>query len=123
MNTDINITIAAQASVKTYPVFYVKELTAPKGYEKSEKIVKVEINDEGIFVDENKIEQDETEIYSFEFEDKLIEVPNTGDTRKIDKLIGIVGMSFATLMAMFIKFVLKRRKNYCNVLREYDEKF
>lgn len=92
-----------------YGIFYVKELSAPKGYEKSEKVVKVEINDKGIFIDDNEIEQDENEVYSFEFEDKLIEVPNTGDTRKIDKLIGIVGMSFATLMAIFIKFILKRR--------------
>lgn len=75
------------------------------------KVVKVEINDKGIFIDDNEIQQDENKVYSFEFEDKLIEVPNTGDTRKIDKLIGIVGMSFATLMAIFIRLILKKKNN------------
>lgn len=46
-----------------YGTYYVKEIIAPEGYQKSDKIVKIEINDEGIFVDGNKIEKDENEVY------------------------------------------------------------
>ena len=58
-----------------YGTYYVKEISAPKGYQKSDKVVKVEINDKGIFVDDKQIEKDNNEVYSFEFEDHIIETP------------------------------------------------
>ena len=59
-----------------YGTFYVKEQKAPKNYELSDKVVKIEINDKGVFVDDVEIQEENT-IYSFEFENQKIETPKT----------------------------------------------
>lgn len=90
-----------------YGTYYVKEITAPEGYQKSDKIVKIEINDEGIFVDGNKIEKDENEVYSFEFEDQMIETPKTGDKSHLKLWIGLFVVSFIILAILIYKFLKK----------------
>ena len=90
-----------------YGTYYVKEITAPDGYQKSDKIVKIEINDEGIFVDGNKIEKDENEVYSFEFEDQMIETPKTGDESHLKLWIGLFVVSFIILAILIYKFLKK----------------
>ena len=93
-----------------YGIYYVKEISAPKGYQKSDKIVKIEINDKGIFADDNQIEKDENEIYSFEFEDHLIETPKTGDDGHIRIWLAVLGLSIIALLraAVFGKKLLKK---------------
>ena len=90
-----------------YGTYYVKEITAPEGYQKSDKIVKIEINDEGIFVDGNKIEKDGNEVYSFEFEDQMIETPKTGDKSHLKLWIGLFVVSFIILAILIYKFLKK----------------
>lgn len=90
-----------------YGTYYVKEITAPEGYQKSDKIVKIEINDEGIFVDGNKIKKDENEVYSFEFEDQMIETPKTGDKSHLKLWIGLFVVSFIILAILIYKFLKK----------------
>ena len=59
-----------------YGVYYIKELNAPKNYQISDKIVKIEINHEGVYADNIELtEQDE--IYSFEFKNEKIDTPKT----------------------------------------------
>lgn len=91
-------------------IYYAKEISAPKGYQKSDKIVKIEINDKGIFVDDNQIEKDKNEIYSFEFEDHLIETPKTGDEGHIRIWLAVLGLSIIALLraAVFGKKLLKK---------------
>ena len=58
-----------------YSIMYIKELSAPEGYELSNKIVKLEINDKGVFADNIELaKQDET--YSFEFENEKEKIPD-----------------------------------------------
>ena len=59
-----------------YGTFYIKELKSPNGYELSNRIAKVEINDKGVFVDNVEIQKD-NEVYRFEFENQKIETPKT----------------------------------------------
>ena len=59
-----------------YGIFFIKELKSPKGYELSNRIAKVEINDKGVFIDDIEIQED-NEAYSFEFENQKIETPKT----------------------------------------------
>jgi len=59
-----------------YGTFYIKELKSPNGYELSNRIAKVEINDKGVFVDNVEIQKD-NEVYSFEFENQKIETTKT----------------------------------------------
>lgn len=69
-----------------YGRYFIKEIKAPKDYELSSRIAKVEINDKGIFVDDEQVEEKDSTI-EFNFENKKIEVPKTGDESSI-KLIG-----------------------------------
>ena len=49
---------------------------APLGYKLSDEVVKIEINDKGVFIDDNLVEETDG-VYSFEFENEKIETPNT----------------------------------------------
>ena len=93
-----------------YGTYYIKEINAPKGYNMSDEIVKVEINDNGVFVNGNLIEEKDF-AYSFEFENTPIEIPNTSDGRNTILLGGLAGMSTLTLISIGIYEVIKKRKN------------
>ena len=60
-----------------YGVYYIKELQAPKGYQLSNKTIKVEINDEGTFADEELLEDNE-DICEFTFANKKVPKIQTG---------------------------------------------
>ena len=92
-----------------YGIFYIKELSSPKDYQLSDKIVKVEINDKGVFVDNEQIEKDENDIYSFEFENVKIETPNTGDNSNMNLWIALLAMSAVSLIGIGA-YEYKKRK-------------
>ena len=85
--------------------YYIKETKAPKGYELSNRIAKVEINDKGIFVDGNQVEESNDTIT---FENKKIEVPKTGDNSHI-KLAAGVGL--LALLGIIYE-IIKHKKNH-----------
>ena len=92
-----------------YGTYYIKETKSPSGYELSDKIVKLEINDNGVFVDGTLIEEKDS-VYGFEFENTEIEVPNTGDSRYTKILIFIGGISAISLIGIVV-YDYKKRKN------------
>ena len=92
-----------------YGTYYIKEIKAPSGYEISNKIINVEINDKGVFIDNVLVEENDS-IYSFEFENDIIEVPNTGDGRYTKIFILIGGISAISLIGIII-YDYKKRKN------------
>ena len=59
-----------------YGTWYIKELKAPNNYILSDKVVKLEINDEGVFADGKELSKTD-EVYSFEFENVKNETPKT----------------------------------------------
>ena len=59
-----------------YNTFYIKEIKCPKDYVLSDKVVKLEINDKGVFVDDIEL-SNEDGVYSFEFENQKMETPKT----------------------------------------------
>ena len=91
-----------------YGTYYIKELKAPDGYELSNRIAKVEINDKGIFVDDNQVEEKDSTI-EFNFENKHIEVPKTGDTTHIKLAAGIIILSILGIIYVIIKFFMNRK--------------
>ena len=93
-----------------YGEFYIKELEAPMNYNLSNRIAKVEINDKGVFVDGNKIEESDN-VYSFEFENTPIETPKTNDIRNQLLLKVIAIISAISLLIMGVFNFIKRRKN------------
>ena len=92
-----------------YGTYYIKETKSPSGYELSDKIVKLEINDNGVLVDGTLIEEIDS-VYGFEFENTEIEVPNTGDSRYTKILIFIGGISAISLIGIVV-YDYKKRKN------------
>ena len=92
-----------------YGTYYIKEVSAPQGYELSDKVVKVEINDKGTFVDDTQIEEKDNTI-SLNFEDKLIPTPKTGDNSNIKLAIGIFILSILGLAWIIIKFFKNKKK-------------
>ena len=87
-----------------YGTYYIKEIKAPKDYELSNKIVKVEINDKGIFVDDTQVEETENTI-EFTFENKKIEVPKTGVESKIKLFASAIILSL-----LGITYIIKRKQ-------------
>ncbi len=92
-----------------YGIYYIKETKSPKGYELSNRVAKVEINDKGIFVDDAQVEEQDKTI-TFDFEDKLIPTPKTGDTSYIKLAIGIIILSILGLAWIIIKFFKNKKK-------------
>lgn len=92
-----------------YGTYYIKETKSPSGYELSNKIVKLEINANGVLVNGTLIEEKDS-IYCFEFENTEIEVPNTGDSRYTKIFIFIGGISAVSLIGIVAYDYKKRKK-------------
>ncbi len=93
-----------------YGTYYIKEIKAPKDYELSSRIAKVEINDKGIFVDDEQVEEKDS-IIEFTFENKKIEVPKTGDESKIKLFAGAVVLSLLGIAYIIIRNHNKNKQN------------
>ncbi len=93
-----------------YGKYYIKELDAPKGYKLSDKVINVEINDNGVIVDGNSLSEVEKDLYSFDFENEKIETPNTGDNSNIWFWIKVLSISFILLAGIIILGIKKFRK-------------
>ena len=92
-----------------YGTYYIKETKAPTDYKLSNKIVKVEINDKGIFVDDKQMEEKDDTV-EFTFENKKIEVPKTGDDSNIKLFAGIGLLSLLGATYIIIRNHNKNKK-------------
>ena len=90
-----------------YGTYYIKETKAPTDYELSNRIVKVEINDKGIFVDDKQVEEKNGTL-EFTFENKKIEVPKTGDDSNL-KLFA--GLGLLSLLGITYIIIHNHKKN------------
>ena len=91
-----------------YGTFYIKELKAPLGYKLSDQVVKIEINDKGVFADGVSLEETEG-IYSFVYYNSLLPAVQTGNETNYALLLGIAAI--ATLGIIGGTILLKRKKN------------
>ena len=91
-----------------YGTYFIKEENSPNGYVLSDKVIKLEINDKGIFIDGEKIEG-ENDIYSFDFYNTPVDTPKTGDNSKITLWAGLLGLSILTLAGIGIHEYKKRK--------------
>lgn len=91
-----------------FGTYYIKELKAPLGYKLSDQVVKIEINDKGVFADGVSLEEN-NEIYSFVYYNSLLPVVQTGNETNytfllLAAVIAITGIVGGTIY-------LKKRKN------------
>ena len=101
-----------------YGKYYIKEIEAPKGYKLSDKKIIVEINDNGVTIDGNLVQEAEKDLYSFDFENEKIETPNTGDNSNIGFWIKVLSISFilSTSLLLFIPNMVNRRIIHLNII-------
>lgn len=92
-----------------YGKYYIKEIKAPKGYNLSERIVEIEINDKGVFADGEIIEE-ENEAYSIEFYNDLIPVVQTGNETNYLLIIGSIIISVIGIIFGAVLFIKKKQK-------------
>lgn len=93
-----------------YGTYFIKEESSPKGYVLSDKVIKLEINDEGIFIDGEKIEG-ENDIYTFDFYNTPVDTPKTGDNSNLALWASLLGIATITLVGMGVHEHKKRKIN------------
>lgn len=95
--------------VLNYGTTYIKETKAPLGYSLSPEVVKVEVNDDGLFVNGKKVERSEDLLYSIIYKDSLLPVIQTGAGS--DSMLFIVAGLGALVSLIGILEYRRRNKN------------
>ena len=93
-----------------YGTYYIKETKAPFGYQLSDKVVKIEINNEGTFADGELLE-DNNSICTFTYYNKLIPKIQTGSEMNY---ILLIGSAIISLLGITTGIVALKRKNKNN---------
>lgn len=93
-----------------FGTYFIKEIKAPKGYELSDRVVKVEINGKCVFIDDELTEESDNTV-TFNFENKKIEVPQTGDNSHIKLALGILLLATLGLAYFGIKIYKSHKDN------------
>lgn len=93
-----------------YGTYYIKETKAPFGYQLSDKVVKIEINNEGTFADGELLE-DNNSICTFTYYNKLIPKIQTGSEMNY---ILLIGSAIISLLGITTGIVVLKRKNKNN---------
>lgn len=91
-----------------YGVTYIKETKAPTGYLLSNEVVKVEVNDDGVFINDKEVKS-EDEIYSFVYLNDMMPTIKTGDTINKPVYMGLMGMSLVSILFVIKKKTKKQR--------------
>lgn len=90
-----------------YGTYFIKEIQAPLGYKLSEQIVKIEINQKGVFADGKSLEEKDS-IYSFVYYNSLLPVIQTGNETNY---ILLCSLSAISLIGIVGGIVLLRKKH------------
>lgn len=93
-----------------YGIYFVKETKAPKGYQLSDKVVRVEINDQGTFADGELLEENDS-ICTFTYYNKLIPKIQTGNELSYVLLVSSLVISLLGITTLIIVSERKKQKN------------
>ena len=91
-----------------FGTYYIKETKAPLGYKLSDQVVKIEINDEGVFADGVSLEENNG-VYSFEYYNSLLPIIQTGNEMNYTLLLLIAGIAITGIIGGII--LLKKKNN------------
>lgn len=89
-----------------YGTYYIKETKAPKGYMLSDEVVKIEINDKGVFANGKELTK-ENEVYSIVYQNSLLPSVFTGDSKSV-----LMYLTMAAIAVVFIVIMIIIKKKY-----------
>lgn len=93
-----------------YGTYFIKELNAPIGYELSNKKVKIEIGEDGAYVD-GKLLEGKRDVYSFKYYNLPLQEVQTGDETNQGLLI-ILAITFGAISSgIIVRVIRKNSKN------------
>lgn len=75
-----------------YGITYIKETKAPQGYLLSNEVVKVEVDEEGVFINDKHINE-ENDVYSFIYANEMMPMMSTGDQTNTEGYIALSVLS------------------------------
>ena len=90
-----------------YNTYFIKELIQPENYQLSDRIVKIEINENGTFADGVLLEDNDS-VCSFEFYNQLVPKVQTGNETNYTLLIVSAIISLLEIIAGI--FILRKNK-------------
>lgn len=99
-----------------YGEWFASEYEAPEGYSMSSEIVRIKLNDEGLFINDKLVETNEDLLYSIKYQDTLLPViqenngVQTGYDDNMTLYLTIGGLSFAGIAAILISLNKKKRR-------------
>lgn len=93
-----------------YGVTYIKETKAPQGYVLSDEVVKIEVNDNGIFVNDEEITEGDKLLYSIVYENSLMPAFKKNVSTSAGTNMGLY-LSLLGIAGGSILFILKLKKN------------
>lgn len=93
-----------------YGTWFIRETKAPEGYGLSDQVIKVELKDEGLFVDNVKVEVDENLVYSFTYQNTLLPVVQTGLDNNMPLYIVIGSLSLLGIVGIIYSITKKKNK-------------
>lgn len=102
-NTDNGTALFSDLRFGTY---YIKESKAPKGYMLSDEVVKIEINENGVFANGEKITE-ENDVYSIVYQNSLLPSVFTGDSKS-----ALMYLTMAAIAVIFIAIMIIIKKKY-----------
>lgn len=91
-----------------FGTYYIKEIKAPLGYKLSDQIVKVEINDKGVFADGVSLEEKDS-VYSFVYYNSLLPAIQTGNETNYILLASLSAISLIGIVTGIV--ILKKKRN------------
>ncbi len=93
-----------------YGTYYIKEIKAPLGYRLSDQVVKIEINDEGVFADGVSLEEKDS-VYSFVYYNSLLPKIQTGNETNYNLIINLMILSLVGIGTGIILLKSKKKEN------------
>ncbi len=92
-----------------YGVTYIKETKAPQGYILSDEVVKIEVNDQGIFVNDEEVTEEDKLLYSIVYENAMMpafakKVP-TSTATNLSLYLALLGIAGGSAI-----FIIKLKK-------------
>lgn len=99
-----------------YGTWFASEYEAPEGYSISSEIVKITLNDEGLFINDEKVETNEDLLYSIKYQDTLLPVVQenpgvqTGYDNNMNLYLAFGGLSLAGIATIIITLCKKKKR-------------